>query len=69
MSDRRRHRLALAAVAASTMALAVVQHPSADLKILTHDIGDTAPRRFQAAVDLGVVAVSFLYTWTAPRLR
>lgn len=43
-------------------------HPSANLRILTHDIGDTAPRRFQAALDFGLVGVSVLVTWTVRRL-
>jgi hypothetical protein len=34
---------------------------------LTHDIGDPQPHRVQAALDLGLVGVSILYTWTARR--
>ena len=66
MPDRR--RTIVAAAVAGTLMLAAAQHPSADLRIVTHDIGDPAPRRFQAALDLGVVAVSFLYTWTQQRI-
>ncbi len=64
MTDR--HKV----LAAGALALAVVaaQHPSADIKVLTHDAADPAPRRVQAAVDLGLVAVSVLVTWTAGRL-
>ncbi len=66
MSDRRRVAIAAAALAAVTV---VASHPpSADLRILTHDARDAAPRRFQAAVDLGFVAVSVLYTWTQQRI-
>ena len=35
------------------------------LEILTHRDGDPTPHRIQAAVDLGVVAVKFLLTWTS----
>lgn len=66
MIDRRR-RIACAAVAGA-IALAATQHPHADLRLVTHDIGDVAPRRFQVAADLGIVAVSFLYTWTQRRV-
>ena len=43
------------------------RHPSADIRILTHDESDRAPHRIQAAVDLGLVAVSVLITWTTKR--
>lgn len=65
MTDRR--RLAIAAVAVA-LGFAAVQHPSANLRIITHDISDAAPRRLQIGADLGIVAVSFLYTWTANRI-
>lgn len=42
----------------------VVRHPSADIRILTHEASDQSPARVQAAVDLGVMAVSLLVTWT-----
>jgi hypothetical protein len=45
--------------------VAVVRHPTADIEILTHRDGDPTPHRIQAAVDLGVVAVKFLLTWTS----
>lgn len=45
--------------------VAVVRHPSADIEILAHQTGDPAPYRLQATVDLGMVAVKFLLTWTA----
>ena len=57
----RRFGLLVAVVLLASMA---VRHPSADIRILTHDTADAAPMRIQAAVDLGVVAVSVLVTWT-----
>lgn len=62
-----KRRIALAGSAAALLALAATGGPSADIRILTHDVTDTAPRKMQAAVDLGVMAVSILYTWTAKR--
>jgi hypothetical protein len=41
------------------------RHPTADIRFLTHRTGDPAPHRFQAAVELGLVGVSLLYTWSA----
>jgi len=45
------------------------RHPTADVRLITHDLTDRSPRRVQAAVDLGLLSVSFLYTWTVDRLR
>lgn len=45
------------------------RHPTADIRFITHDLADRSPRRVQAAVDLGVFGVRFLYTWTVDRLR
>ena len=45
------------------------RHPTANISVLTHDAADPAPHRMQAAVDLGLVGVSVLYTWTVKRLR
>lgn len=60
MSDRRK----IAIGAALALTVLAVRHPTADIRIVTHDIGDPAPRRMQAAIDLGLVGVSVLYTWT-----
>jgi hypothetical protein len=63
----RRRRTIL--IAAATLALvAAARHPTADIEILTHQAGDPAPHKVQAAVDLGIVAVKFLLTWTAGRV-
>lgn len=63
----RNRRAGLMLLAVVLIALAV-RHPSADIRILTHDAADRAPHRIQAAVDLGLVGVSVLITWTAKRL-
>ena len=56
-------------IAAAILALvAVARHPSADIEILTHQASDPAPHRVQAAIDLGIVAVKFVLTWTAGRV-
>jgi hypothetical protein len=51
-------------VAIALLLVLAVRHPSADIRILTHDAADRAPARVQAAVDLGVFGVSVLVTWT-----
>ena len=51
------------------MALAIAPNPRADIRILTADKADTNPRQFQAAVEIGRVAVSMLITWTARLTR
>jgi hypothetical protein len=62
-----RNRRTGLAIAAAALLIMAARHPSADIRILTHDRADFAPRRFQAAVDLGWVAVSVLITWTQKR--
>lgn len=54
------------AIAASVAALTVVaaRHPNPAIRLLTHDIGDPRPHRVQAAIDLGLVGISILYTWS-----
>jgi hypothetical protein len=59
-----RKRNAIVALGALLALIAVVRHPTADIEILTHRDGDPTPHRIQAAVDLGVVGVKFLLTWT-----
>ena len=55
--------------AVALLGLTAVRHPTADIRVFTHDAADPAPHRMQAAVDLGLVGVSVLYTWTVKRLR
>lgn len=40
------------------------RHPLANLRIEAAAVGDMAPRRVQAVVDLGVIGVTLLYTWS-----
>lgn len=44
-------------------------HNRASIEILTHDAGDLNPHRMQAAIDLGLVGISVLYTWTSNLTR
>lgn len=55
-------------VALALLVMVAIRQPSADIRIMTHDSGDSAPHRIQAAVDLGVLAVNVLITWTARRV-
>lgn len=64
MTDRRKY-LAAGALA---LALVAVQHPTANIKVLAHDRADPSPARVEAVVDLGLMAVSVLVTWSARRL-
>lgn len=47
MTDRR--KWTIAAVAA--VSLVALRHPTPDIRLITHDIGDQSPRRFQAAIE------------------
>ena len=64
-----RRRQMIAATGALTLIALAVRHPTADIQLLTHDAADPAPHRMQAAVDLGLVGVKVLVTWTAHQLR
>ncbi|MBN8815541.1 MAG: hypothetical protein J0J06_08860 [Sphingomonas sp.] len=64
----RKQRRTILIAAAVLAIVAVARHPTADVEILTHQVGDPSPRKVEAAIDLGVVAVKFLLTWTANRV-
>ncbi|WP_230481223.1 hypothetical protein [Sphingomonas sp. Leaf21] len=64
----RERRIMIGMAVLALVALAY-RHPTADIRLITHDIADRSPRRVQAAVDLGLFGVSILYTWTVHRLR
>ena len=69
MDSFSKRRIALAGAGAALLALVAMPGPTADIRILTHEVTDTAPKKFQAAINLGIMAVSVLYTWTAKRGR
>jgi hypothetical protein len=58
-----RRRVAIVAAAVALVAVGTRQ-PTADIRILTHDVRDLQPARMQAAIDLGLVGVNLLVTWT-----
>ena len=64
MGDRRK----LIIASGLGLALVALQQPTADLRIVTHDLRDPAPRQVRAGLDLGLVAFSVLVTWTERQL-
>ena len=66
---RREGKQVLAVVAGVGLLAMAAKHPTADIRLLTHDRADPAPRVMTIAADLGVIGVSVLYTWTVNRLR
>jgi hypothetical protein len=63
----RNRRITIGIVAALAL-ISIVRHPSADIQILTHDATDHAPHQVKAALDLGLVAISVLVTWTGTHI-
>ncbi|MGK6318128.1 hypothetical protein [Sphingomonas sp. DT-204] len=63
-----RNRRAAFVVVAALLLVAAVRHPTVDIRILTHDATDLAPRQVRAAVDTGVVAINLLVTWSGEHL-
>lgn len=41
----------------------------ADIRILMHDQSDPTPHKMRAAIDIGMVAISVLVTWTEKLAR
>lgn len=64
-----RDRRAVLVIAGLVLMALTIRHPTADIRILTHETSDPSPHRMQAAVDLGLIGVSVLYTWTVNSLR
>lgn len=63
----RNRRITIGVIAALAL-IAAVRHPSANIEILTHDATDVAPHHVKAALDLGLVAISVLVTWTGKHI-
>ena len=63
---KHRKRIVISATGAM-LALVALRHPTADLRIMTHEARDTAPHRVQAAIDLGLVGVSILNDGSSAR--
>ncbi len=49
MDGLNKRRIALATGAAALLAVGAFVHPSADIRIITHEMTDTAPRKAHAA--------------------
>jgi hypothetical protein len=56
------------AVLVLVLLVLTARHPSATIRIDTHDGGDPAPHTMQAAVDIGIAGVSLLWTWSGHHL-
>ena len=65
----RNHKATLLIAGLVALTALAVRHPTIDVQLVTHDSRDPSPHRMQAAVDLGLVGISVLYTWTVNRLR
>ena len=63
-----RNRSLIAGCLAALLLTVAARHPSADIRIQMHDAGDLAPHRLKAALDLGLVSISLLITWTGKHL-
>ncbi|WP_313537169.1 hypothetical protein [Sphingomonas sp.] len=61
---RHKRLLLVAGAVGLVVAIARPAPPHADFALLMHRVGDTAPQQVHAAVDLGVLAVSVLVTWS-----
>jgi hypothetical protein len=61
----RNRQMIVALCAILVVAVAIQRHPTADIRVLTHDSSDPTPHQVKAALDLGLLGISVLYTWTA----
>ena len=67
--NTRKNGIVLAAAAALLLFAYASPHNRADIRILTHDKSDLSPHKLQAAIDIGLVAISILITWTTKLAR
>ena len=59
-----RGRRVLPIVGLVLLAIVIARPLSADVRILAHRSDDRSPHRIAAAIDMGVLALSLLITWT-----
>ncbi|WP_066726377.1 MULTISPECIES: hypothetical protein [Sphingomonas] len=66
-----RHKRLLLTTGAIALLMAVVRppRPHADFTIVTHRPDDAAPQRVHAAIDLGILAISVVVTWSSQLAR
>ncbi|WP_131818610.1 hypothetical protein [Sphingomonas turrisvirgatae] len=62
MSSLQRRRVMLGCGAIALAGALAVSDPIADIR-LTHDTAPSTISRFEAKIDLGLVAFSFLHSW------
>jgi hypothetical protein len=60
-----RRRIGLAFALGVLLLSGLAMRPHANFELQMQDAADRAPHRMQAAVDLGVMAISVLITWTS----
>ena len=63
----RNRRIALAIIVLA-LVVAATRHPTANIQITTRTVADPAVQRVEAALDVGVFAVSVIVNWTGKRL-
>jgi hypothetical protein len=63
MSGRAR-KIAFGALAALTLIAFASPNHRADISLQMHRVDDLAPQRIEAVVDIGVLAISVLVTWS-----
>lgn len=60
----KRNRIFLALGAAALLLMSLATERRADISVAMQRPGDLAPQKVEAVVDLGLVAVSVLVTWS-----
>jgi hypothetical protein len=61
---KRLRAIVLSGAALAAMIAFTAPHHRADIEILTHRANDLSPQKVEAVVDLGLVGVSVLVTWS-----